>query len=339
MTITIALDAMGGDHGPRVTVAAALSFLESQPEACIALVGQSGAIESELRRLAAVPNERLRVVPATEVVRMDEPPAQALRTKRDSSMRVAVSLLRDGHADACVSAGNTGALMAVAHFILKTLPGIDRPAIVTALPTLNGHVHLLDLGANVECTGEHLRQFAVMGVIVATAVDGKERPSVGLLNVGVEDIKGNDVVKAAAQLLAHSGLNYIGYVEGDGIYAGHADVVVCDGFVGNIALKTSEGLARMIRAFLKEEFGRTMLTRLAGLVARPVLRAFARRVDPKRYNGATLVGLNGVVVKSHGGADTIAMRNALEVALREVRHNIPDRIRREMEPPSQRGLA
>ncbi|WP_297446452.1 phosphate acyltransferase PlsX [Acidiferrobacter sp.] len=339
MTITIALDAMGGDHGPRVTVAAALSFLESQPEARIALVGQPDVIESELRRLAAAPNERLRVVPATEVVRMDEPPAQALRTKRDSSMRVAVSLLRDGHADACVSAGNTGALMAVAHFILKTLPGIDRPAIVTALPTLNGHVHLLDLGANVECTGEHLRQFAVMGAIVATAVDGRERPSVGLLNVGVEDIKGNDVVKAAAQLLAHSGLNYIGYVEGDGIYAGHADVIVCDGFVGNIALKTSEGLARMIRAFLKEEFGRTMLTRLAGLVARPVLRAFARRVDPKRYNGATLVGLNGVVVKSHGGADTIAMRNALEVALREVRHNIPDRIRREMEPPSQRGLA
>ncbi len=339
MTITIALDAMGGDHGPRVTVSAALAFLESRPEARVALVGQPDAIEGELRRLAAGSHERLQVVPATEVVRMDEPPAQALRTKRDSSMRVALSLLRDGQADACVSAGNTGALMAVAHFILKTLPGIDRPAIVTALPTLKGHVHLLDLGANVECTSEHLRQFAVMGTIVATAVDGKERPSVGLLNVGVEDIKGNEVVKAAAQLLARSGLNYIGYVEGDGIYAGHADVIVCDGFVGNIALKTSEGLARMIRAFLKEEFGRNMRTRLAGLVARPILRAFARRVDPKRYNGATLVGLNGVVVKSHGSADTVAVRNALEVALREVRHNIPDRIRREMEPPPQRGLA
>ena len=339
MTITIALDAMGGDHGPRVTVSAALAFLESQSEARVALVGQPDAIEGELRRLAAGANERLQIIPATEVVRMDEPPAQALRTKRDSSMRVALSLLRDGQADACVSAGNTGALMAVAHFILKTLPGIDRPAIVTALPTLKGHVHLLDLGANVECTSEHLRQFAVMGTIVATAVDGKERPSVGLLNVGVEDIKGNEVVKAAAQLLARSGLNYIGYVEGDGIYAGHADVIVCDGFVGNIALKTSEGLARMIRAFLKEEFGRNMRTRLAGLVARPILRAFARRVDPKRYNGATLVGLNGVVVKSHGSADTGAVRNALEVALREVRHNIPDRIRREMEPPPQRGLA
>ena len=339
MTITIALDAMGGDHGPRVTVSAALAFLESQSEARVALVGQPDAIEGELRRLAAGANERLQLVPATEVVRMDEPPAQALRTKRDSSMRVALSLLRDGQADACVSAGNTGALMAVAHFILKTLPGIDRPAIVTALPTLKGHVHLLDLGANVECTSEHLRQFAVMGTIVATAVDGKERPSVGLLNVGVEDIKGNEVVKAAAQLLLRSGLNYIGYVEGDGIYAGHADVIVCDGFVGNIALKTSEGLARMIRAFLKEEFGRNMRTRLAGLVARPILKTFARRVDPKRYNGATLVGLNGVVVKSHGSADTVAVRNALEVALREVRHNIPDRIRREMELPPQRGLA
>ena len=339
MTITIALDAMGGDHGPRVTVSAALAFLESRPEARVALVGQPDAIEGELRRLAAGSHERLQVVPATEVVRMDEPPAQALRTKRDSSMRVALSLLRDGHADACVSAGNTGALMAVAHFILKTLPGIDRPAIMTALPTLKGHVHLLDLGANVECTGEHLRQFAVMGAIVATAVDGKERPSVGLLNVGVEDIKGNEMVKTAAQLLARSGLNYIGYVEGDGIYAGHADVIVCDGFVGNIALKTSEGLARMIRAFLKEEFGRNIPTRLAGLVARPVLKAFARRVDPKRYNGATLVGLNGVVVKSHGSADVVAVRNALEVALREVRYNIPDHIRREMEPPPQRGLA
>ncbi len=339
MTITIALDAMGGDHGPRVTVSAALAFLEAQPEARIALVGQPEAIQAELRRMTAGPDERLRIVPATEVVRMDEPPAQALRSKRDSSMRVALNLVREGHADACVSAGNTGALMAVAHFVLKTLPGIDRPAIMTAVPTLNGHVHLLDLGANVECTAEHLRQFAVMGTIVAAAVDGKDRPTVGLLNVGVEDIKGNEVVKAAAQLLARSGLNYAGYVEGDGIYTGTTDVIVCDGFVGNIALKTSEGLARMIRAFLKEEFGRNALTRMRGLIARPVLKAFARRVDPKRYNGATLVGLNGVVVKSHGSADAIALRNALEVALREVRYHIPDRIRREMEPSPQRGLA
>lgn len=339
MTITVALDAMGGDHGPRVTVSAALSFLDSHADARVALVGQPEAIHEELRRLGARMPERLTLVPATEVVRMDEPPAQALRGKKDSSMRVAITLVREGRADACVSAGNTGALMAVGHFVLKTVPGIDRPAIVTALPTMHGHVHLLDLGANVECTPEQLRQFAVMGAIVATAVDGKDKPSVGLLNVGVEDIKGNEVVKAAAQLLQASGLNYVGYVEGDGIYTGRIDVIVCDGFVGNIALKTSEGLARMIRHFMKEEFQRHLGTRLAGLIARPVLRAFSRRVDPKRYNGATLVGLNGVVVKSHGSADAVALHNALEVALREVRQNIPERIRQQLEPAPRRGLA
>ncbi|MHB8252395.1 MAG: phosphate acyltransferase PlsX [Acidiferrobacter sp.] len=341
MTITIALDAMGGDHGPCVTVSAALSFLRAQPDAHVILVGQTEPIENELRNLGAQTSERLRLVAATEVVRMDEPPAQALRGKRNSSMRVAMTLVRDGLANACVSAGNTGALMAVAHFVLKTLPGIDRPAIVAALPTMHGHVHLLDLGANVECTPEQLRQFAVMGSIVASAVDGKSRPSVALLNIGVEDIKGNETVKAAALLLQAGGLNYIGYVEGDGIYTGKADVIVCDGFVGNIALKTSEGLAQMIRHFMKEEFQRHIGTRLAGLVARPVLKAFSRRVDHKRYNGATLVGLNGIVVKSHGGADAIALHNALEVALREARQNIPDRIRRELEPePSpQQGLA
>jgi len=339
VTITVALDAMGGDHGPRVTVPAALSFVARHTDVCVILVGQSEPIQAELRKQKAQTHDRLRLMAAAEIVRMDEPPAQALRGKKDSSMRVAITQVREGRADACVSAGNTGALMAIAHFVLKTLPGIDRPAIVTALPTMRGHVHLLDLGANVDCTPEQLRQFAVMGSIVATAVDGKERPTVGLLNVGVEDIKGNEVVKAAARLLAATHLNYVGYIEGDGIYAGQTDVIVCDGFVGNIALKTSEGLAHMIRQFMREEFQRHIGTRLAGLVARPVLRAFARRVDPKRYNGATLVGLNGVVVKSHGGADVTAFGNALEVALREVRQNIPDRIRREMEPSPQRGLA
>ncbi len=339
MTITIALDAMGGDHGPRATVSAALSFLRAKSDASLILVGQPEPIQSELKRQGAHLSERLRLTPATEVVRMDEPPAQALRGKRDSSMRVAITLVRDGEAAACVSAGNTGALMATAHFVLKTLPGIDRPAIVTALPTVRGHVYLLDLGANVECSAEQLRQFAIMGSIVATAVGGKQRPSVGLLNVGVEDIKGNQTVKAAAQLLQVSGLNYIGYVEGDGIYAGETDVIVCDGFVGNITLKASEGLARMIRQFMKEEFQRHLGTRLAGLVARPVLRAFGRRVDPKRYNGATLVGLNGVVVKSHGSADAVSLCNALEVALREAQQNIPDLIRRELEPSPQQGLA
>lgn len=339
MITTIALDAMGGDHGPCVTVSAALSFLAANSDVRLILVGQPEPLQAELRKRGAEPHERLRLVAASEVVRMDEPPAQALRGKRDSSMRVAIALVRDGEAAACVSAGNTGALMAVAHFVLKTIPGIDRPAIVTALPTMRGHVHLLDLGANVECTAEQLQQFAVMGSIVANVVDGKSRPTVGLLNVGVEDIKGNSVVKAAAQLLQAGSLNYIGYIEGDGIYAGQADVIVCDGFVGNIALKTSEGLAHMIRHFMTEEFKRNIGTRLAGLIARPVLRAFARRVDPKRYNGATLVGLNGVVVKSHGGADAVAFHHALEVALREARKNIPDLIRRELEPSAQRGLA
>ena len=339
MTITIALDAMGGDHGPCVTVSAALSFLRANPTAHLILVGQPGPIESELQKLGAKTSDRLRLAAASEVVRMDEPPAQALRGKRDSSMRVTVALVRDGLADACVSAGNTGALMAVAHFVLKTLPGIDRPAIVTALPTMRGHVHLLDLGANVECTAEQLRQFAVMGSIVASAVDGKQKPSVGLLNVGVEDIKGNETVKAAAQLLQKSDLNYIGYIEGDGIYTGKADVIVCDGFVGNVALKTSEGLAQMIRHFMTEEFKRHLGTRLAGLVARPVLKAFSRRVDSRRYNGATFVGLNGVVVKSHGSADAIGLHHALEVALREAQKGVPDLIRRELQPSPQRGLA
>ena len=339
MTITIALDAMGGDHGPCVTVSAALAFLRAKPDASLILVGQPEPIQSELKRRGARLSERLRLTSATEVVRMDEPPAQALRGKRDSSMRVAVTLVRDGAAAACVSAGNTGALMATAHFVLKTLPGIDRPAIVTALPTIHGHVYLLDLGANVECSAEQLRQFAIMGCIVATAVDGKRRPSVGLLNVGVEDIKGNETVKAAAQLLQASGLNYIGYIEGDGIYTGQTDVIVCDGFVGNIALKTSEGLARMIRHFMTEEFQRHLGTRLAGFIARPVLRAFGRRVDPRRYNGATFVGLNGVVVKSHGSADAVSLCNALEVALREAQQNIPNLIRRELGPSPQQGLA
>jgi len=339
VTITIALDAMGGDHGPCVTVSAALSFLRASPDTHLILVGQSEPIHKELKKLGAKTSERLRVAVATEVVRMDEPPAQALRGKRDSSMRVAMTLVRDGQANACVSAGNTGALMAIAHFILKTLPGIDRPAIVTALPTMRGHVHLLDLGANVECTAEQLRQFAVMGSIVASAVDGKSKPSVGLLNVGVEDIKGNEVVKAAAQLLQAGGLNYVGYVEGDGIYTGKADVIVCDGFVGNIALKTSEGLAQMIRQFMTEEFKRHIGTRLAGLIARPVLKAFGRRVDPRRYNGATLVGLNGIVVKSHGSADAVGLHHALEVALREARQNVPNLIRQELEPSAQQGLA
>jgi glycerol-3-phosphate acyltransferase PlsX len=261
---------------------------------------------------------------------MDEPPAQALRAKKDSSMRVAVNLVKTGEASACVSAGNTGALMATARFVLKTLPGIDRPAIMTALPTIAGHVHVLDLGANVDCTPEQLLQFGIMGSILVTTTEGTERPSVRLLNVGGEDIKGNETVKKAAELLRQSKVNYCGYIEGDEIYTGTMDVVVCDGFVGNVALKTSEGLAQMVSHIMKQEFRRTAWTRLAGLVAMPVLRAFRRRLDHRRYNGASLVGLSGIVIKSHGSADVLAFGHAIEVALAELESQLPRRISEEL---------
>lgn len=324
--ITIALDAMGGDHGVDVTVPAALSALARNPELRLILVGRREAIEPELSRARAGTGERLEVAHASEVIGMDEPPAQALRTKKDSSMRVAIDLVKAGRAAAAVSAGNTGALMATARFVLKTLPGIDRPAICTTLPTTRGHVHMLDLGANVDCTPEQLAQFAIMGSILVGAVEGKPNPRIGLLNIGEEDIKGNETVKRAAELLRASRLNYCGYVEGDEIYTGDLDVIVCDGFVGNVALKTSEGLARMIAHFMRQEFQRNVLTRLAGLVAQPVLRAFRRRVDPRRYNGASLVGLNGTVIKSHGGADRLAFEFAILEALTETRKEVPRRI-------------
>jgi glycerol-3-phosphate acyltransferase PlsX len=317
--ITLAVDCMGGDYGPRVTVAAALEFLADSPDASVVLVGQGDAIDAQLRRRKAQAHARLRVRHTTEVVAMDEPPAQALRGKKDSSMRVAVDLVKDGSAHACVSAGNTGALMAISRFVLKTLPGIDRPAIVSVLPTMKGSTYVLDLGANVDCTPEHLLQFGLMGAALVAAVEHKDRPSVGLLNIGSEDIKGNETVKQAAELLRDSGLNFIGNVEGDGVYKGTADVVVCDGFVGNVALKTSEGLAQMLARFLREEFTRNAFTRLAALVAWPVIARFRKRVDPRRYNGATLLGLRGIVVKSHGSADRYAFRRALERAADEVR--------------------
>jgi len=253
-------------------------------------------------------------------------------------MRVAINLVKEGQAQAAVSAGNTGALMATARFVLKTLPGIDRPAIVTTLPTINGHVHVLDLGANVDCTPEQLLQFALMGSILVGALEGKSTPRVGLLNIGEEDIKGNEIVKRAHELLRKAGLNYVGYVEGDEIYTGDLDVIVCDGFVGNVALKTSEGLARMITHFMRQEFTRNLLTRAAALVALPVLKAFRKRVDPRRYNGATLAGLNGTVIKSHGGADRLAFANAIRVALAEARNNVPERIGRELANISAQGV-
>jgi glycerol-3-phosphate acyltransferase PlsX len=335
--ITIALDAMGGDHGVSVTVPAALATLKHQSALKLILVGQREAVEAELRRHHAVVNERLAIHHAGEVVGMDEPPAQALRNKKDSSMRVAINLVKEGAAQAVVSAGNTGALMATARFVLKTLPGIDRPAIITTLPTMHDHVHVLDLGANVDCTPEQLLQFAIMGSILVAAVEGKSRPRVGLLNVGEEDIKGNEIVKKTHELLRASPLNYAGFVEGDEIYTGDMDVIVCDGFVGNIMLKTSEGLARMITHFMKQEFKRNLLTKLSALVALPVLQAFRKRVDPRRYNGATLIGLTGTVIKSHGGADALAYEHAILEAVAEVKNNVPARIGQELTAMAARG--
>jgi glycerol-3-phosphate acyltransferase PlsX len=322
--LTLAVDCMGGDHGPAVTVPAALRFLASDPAAAVVLVGVRDAIEAELRRSAR--SDRVRVLHASETVTMDEAPAAAVKRKKDSSMRVALDLVKRGDAHAAISAGNTGALMAMAHFVLKTLPGIDRPALVAVLPTVKGHTYMLDLGASPDCKPEHLVQFAVMGAILVTAVEHRERPSVGLLNIGAEAIKGNQVVKQAGELLRASELNFVGNVEGDGIYRGEVDVVVCDGFVGNVALKTSEGLIRMLERFLREEFTRNPLRRIAAALAWPALAAFRRRVDPREYNGATLLGLRGVVVKSHGSADVIAFGRAIERGAEEVRGGVLERI-------------
>ena len=326
MSVTVAVDAMGGDHGPPVTVPACQEFLETRPAARVVLVGMQGPLDEAVKNIEPAVRERISIRAATEVVDMDEPPADALRRKKDSSMRVAINLVKEGSADACVSAGNTGALMAIARFVLKTLPGIDRPAIASQLPTKSGETLVLDLGANVNCTPDQLVQFAAMGSALITAVSGIERPTVGLLNIGEEDIKGSDVVKQAAEMLKSSTLNFYGNVEGDDIYMGTTDVVVCDGFVGNVMLKTSEGLAHMLYEYLKTEFTRNLLTRLAAAVVYPVLMSFKRSIDPRRYNGATLVGLKGVVVKSHGGADAFAFTNALQRAAAEVEHGVLDKI-------------
>jgi glycerol-3-phosphate acyltransferase PlsX len=330
MTVTVAVDAMGGDHGPSVTVPATLAFLEETPAARAILVGLPEPLAQALGRARSPARDRITVHAAAEVVAMDEPPADALRKKKDSSMRVAVNLVKDGTAQACVSAGNTGALMAIARFVLKTLPGIDRPAIASQLPTRKGVTTALDLGANVNCTAEQLVQFAVMGSALVTAVEGIERPTVGLLNIGEEDIKGNELVKETAERLKASGLNFHGNVEGDDIYKGTTDVVVCDGFVGNVMLKASEGIVRMLYEMLKAEFTRNPLTKLAAMVSYPVLLAFKHRIDPGRYNGATLVGLKGVVVKSHGGADAHAFEFALRKAYTEVAEGVLDKIAQRM---------
>ncbi len=322
----VAIDCMGGDHGPGVTIPAALRFLQDHPEAGVILVGSESAIRRELDSRKISESSRLRIKAATEVVEMHDPPAAALKNKKDSSMRVAINLVKEGEAQACVSAGNTGALMAISRFVLKMLPGIERPAIITILPTLTGQTYMLDMGANVDCSAEHLLQFAVMGSILVSSVEKIPNPKVGLLNVGEEEIKGNEVVKQASELLKSSGLNFIGNVEGDGIYKGDADVVVCDGFVGNVALKTSEGLAHMLATFLRQEYGKNLITRLAGLISLPVINAFKHRVDPRRYNGASLLGLKGIVIKSHGSADAYSFQFALERALDEVKSGMLNEI-------------
>lgn len=331
MDITLAIDAMGGDHGPHVTIPAALEALRQDDALNIVLVGLSDAIEAELKAYKHSPNPRLRIHHATEVVLMDESPQSALKNKKNSSMRIAINLVKTGEAHACVSAGNTGALMATARFVLKTLPGIDRPAIASALPSERGSTYMLDLGANADCTPEHLYQFAIMGAMLVSCVAHKERPSIGLLNIGSEEIKGNETVKQAGELLRNSHLNFYGNVEGDDIFKGTTDVVVCDGFAGNISLKTAEGIAHMMGKFLSQEFKRNWLTKGMAICAIPVLKAFKRRLDPRRYNGASFLGLRGIVVKSHGGADQIGFQSAIHVAVDEARSGVLARITKQLE--------
>ena len=322
----IAIDAMGGDFGPHCIVPACISALAEFPSLHLALVGQAPLIEEQLARQSGVDRSRLQVHHASEVIAMDERPAQALRGKPDASMRVALELVRQRQAHACVSAGNTGALMALSRYVLKTLPGIDRPAMVSPIPTERGHCYLLDLGANVDCSAEHLYQFAIMGAVAAETL-GVSRPRVALLNVGTEDIKGNQQVKLAASLLQQAeGLNYIGFVEGDGLYRGEADVVVCDGFVGNILLKSSEGLAAMITGRIEALFASSLAARLAGVLALPLLRRLQAELAPAEHNGASFVGLQGIVVKSHGAAGPDGFKSAIRRALREIEEDLPQRL-------------
>ncbi len=331
MDITIAIDAMGGDHGPHITVPAVLDALKQDNQLNIVLVGLQDAIEAELKAHKASTSPRLRIHHTTEVVLMDESPQSALKNKKDSSMRVAINLVKSGEANACVSAGNTGALMATARYVLKTLPGIDRPAIAGTLPSENGDTHMLDLGANADCTPEQLYQFAIMGAMLVSCVENKPNPTVGLLNIGSEDIKGNEVVKQTAELLRASHLNFYGNVEGDDIFKGTVDVVVCDGFVGNVSLKTTEGFAHMTSKFLTQEFKKNWFTKLMALAAMPVLKAFKKRLDPRLYNGASFLGLRGIVVKSHGGADAVAFNHAIHVAMEEARSGVLHRITQQLE--------
>jgi glycerol-3-phosphate acyltransferase PlsX len=327
----IAIDAMSGDRGPSVSVPAALAAAREFPEVRFTLTGRQSDLERELAG-AALPN--VACLFATEVVEMTDHPREALRRKKDSSMRRAIDLVKANDAHACVSAGNTGALMATAHFVLKMLPGVERPAIVSLIPSRGGHTYMLDLGANASCTPVQLCQFAVMGSVLAADLEGAHaRPRVGLLNIGEEEIKGNDIVQAAHNLLTATDLNYVGFVEGHDIFSDQVDVVVTDGFTGNVALKAMEGAARLIGEIMREEFTRTTLRRLGALAGRPALKALRARVDPRRYNGASMIGLNGIVIKSHGGTDLFGFQRAIEVAVLEARSGVPARIAQRLDAP------
>lgn len=340
--VIIAIDAMGGDFGPEVILPAAVRVLEKRNNVSIILVGDETVLSANAGQLnidlAGAYAGRIEIQHASQIVEMHDEPALAIRKKKDSSMRVAINMVHEGRAQAVVSAGNTGALMGTAKFVLKTLPGIDRPAISTTIPSMTGHTHMLDLGANVDCSGENLCQFAIMGSVLAEAVDNVDRPRVGLLNIGSEAMKGNALVKEADALLADAPINYIGFVEGDDIYNGSVDVVVCDGFVGNVSLKTSEGVAKMISHFMKQEFTRNIYSKLAAMIAMPVLKAFRNRIDPRAYNGASMLGLSGIVIKSHGGADVFGFANAIEIAVLEVEKTVPQHIRARMDSLLEKTL-
>lgn len=319
----IAVDVMGGDGGPKIIMPSVKEFLLANEDVKVDLYGDKKIISNFLDIFDSQLLKNIEIIHTDEKVLSEDSPSHALRHKKKSSMSLAIQSVKDNKAQACVSAGNTGALMAISRFILGTLEGIDRPAIESMLPSLSGHTHVLDLGANIGCKAEHLYQFAVMGSVLAMVLDENPNPTVGLLNVGEESIKGNPQVKEANDLLLNSKLNYVGFVEGDDIFCGDIDVIVCDGFVGNIALKTSEGIAKFISSKLKSEFKKTIFTKMAGLSSAKVLNSFKKVVDPRRYNGASLLGLKGIIIKSHGGADSFAFNNSLQIALKEVKKDVP----------------
>ena len=338
--LTIALDVMGGDKGPLVSIVAAIMAVEKLPYLSLILCGDQNTIQDHLKRQKALNHPQIRIVHTSQVVTMDEKPLSAMRAKKDSSLRRAIDLVNEGKADACVSAGNTGALFATAHLVLKTLPGVERPALISALPTLepNKHVFMLDLGANVFCDANVLYQFGVMGAVMAKQVDGIHNPRVALLNMGEEDIKGSDHIKlAAAQLAESPDINYVGFIEGNDIFNNKADVIVCDGFVGNVALKTCEGVANLVFEKVKEVFDKNVVTKILGQFLAPTLKKLFKTLNPDQYNGASLIGLRGIVVKSHGNANSNALFTAILEAVREVERQVPQKIKNTLEQELLQG--